>query len=108
MKQIISMCSIQKRSSQVQDCGPLGLLLAHLNLRLKCTIIVIMCYLSVVHLSITFHIFEFSSETVELKSVVDMKQLINSLKFVLSELIEKMATLTSYLLKHFLPLLSNH
>ena len=49
--------------------------LVHLSRRLKCTIVITRCPSSVRRLSLTFHIFDFSSETAERNSTkFDRKQ----------------------------------
>ena len=80
--------------------------LVHLSRRLKCTI-VIMCCLS----SLTFHIFDFSSNTVERNSTkLDVKQDLNVLYQVCvfrADRKNKMAALASDWLRHFQLLLWN-
>ena len=56
------------------------LLLVHLSQRLKCTIVITRCPSSVRRPSLTFHIFDFSSETAEQNlTKLDRKQDINTL-----------------------------
>ena len=85
------------------------MLLVHLSRRLKCTIVITHCPSSVVRLSVcpslTFHIFDFSSETAERNlTKLDSKQDLNILYKVCVFRVDrknKMAALASDLLKHF-------
>ena len=91
----------------------------HLSRRLKCTIVITCCPSSVVRPSVrlsvrpslTFHIFNFSSETTEQNSTkLDRKQDLNVLYQVCvfrANRINKMAALASDWLRHFLLLLWN-
>ena len=85
----------------------------HLSRRLKCTIVITHCpsvCLSVRHPSLTFHIFDFSSETAEWNSMkLDKKQDLNVLYQVCvfrANRKNKMAVLASDWLRHF-QILSN-
>ena len=80
----------------------------HLSRRLKCTIVITRCpssVLSSVRPSLTFHIFNFSCDTVEQNSTkLDRKQNLNVLYQVCAfqaELKNKMAPLASDWLRHF-------
>ena len=54
--------------------------LVHLSQRLKCTIVITRCWSSVIHPSLTYHIFNFSSETTKQNSTkLDRKQELNIL-----------------------------
>ena len=91
----------------------------NLSRRLKCTIVIMRCpssvrpsvRLSVVHPSLTFHIFDFSSETTEQNSTkLDRKQELNILYQVCVFRVDsknKMAALASDWLRHFQLLLWN-
>ena len=93
------------------------LFLVHLSRRLKCTIVITRCLSSVVcrpsvrHPSLTFHIFDFSSETAERNSTkLDRKQDLNILYQVCvfrDDRKNKMAALASDWLRHFRLLLWN-
>ena len=94
--------------------------LVHLSRRLKCTIVITRCpssvclsvCLSVRRPSLTFHIFDFSSETAEWNSTkLDRKQDLNVLYQVCvfrADRKNKMAALASDWLRHFRLLLWNH
>ena len=97
------------------------LFLVHLSRRLKCTIVIIRCPSSVVRPSVvrpsvrpslTFHIFDFSSETAERNSTkLNRKQDLNVLYQVCvfrTDRKNKMAALASDWLRHFRLLLWNH
>ena len=83
----------------------------HLSRRLKCTIVITRCPSSV-RPSLTFHIFDFSSETTEQNSTkLDRKQELNILYQVCvfrADRKNKMAALASDWLRHFRLLLWNH
>ena len=83
----------------------------HLSRRLKCTIVIMRCPSSV-RPSLTFHIFDFSSETAERNSTkLDRKQDLNILYQVCvfrADRKNKMAALASDWLTHFRLLLWNH
>ena len=85
--------------------------LVHLSRRLTCTIVITRCP-SVVRPSLTFHIFNFSSETAEQNSnKLDRKQDLNVLYQVFvfrADLKNKTAALTSDWLRQFRLLLWNH
>ena len=90
--------------------------LVHLSRRLKCTIVIMRCPSSVVRPSsvrpsLTFHIFDFSSETTEQNSTkLDRKQDLNLLYQVCvfrADRKNKMAALVSDWLRHFRLLLWN-
>ena len=94
--------------------------LVHMSRRLKCTIVITRCPSSVVHPSVrpssvrpslTFHIFDFSSETTEHNSTkLDRKQDLNVLYQVCvfrADRKNKMAALASDWLRHFRLLLWN-
>ena len=90
--------------------------LVHLSRRLKCTIVITRCPSSVVRPSVrrpslTFHIFDFSSETAERNSMkLDRKQDLNVLYKVCvfrADLKNNMAALASDWLRHFRLLLWN-
>ena len=89
--------------------------LVHLSRRLKCTIVITRCLSSVVRPSVcpslTFHIFDFSSETAERNSTkLDRKQDLNVLYQVCvfrTDRKNKMAALASDWLRHFRLLLWN-
>ena len=81
-------------------------LLVHLSRRLKCTIVIMCCPSSVCRpSSLTFHIFDFSSETAERNSTkLDRKQDLNVLFQVCvfwADRKNKMAALASDWLRHF-------
>ena len=84
--------------------------LVHLSRRLKCTIVITRCPSSV-RPSLTFHIFDFSSETAEQNSTkLDRKQELNILYQVCvfwADRKKKMAALASDWLRHFRLLLWN-
>ena len=84
--------------------------LVHLSRRLKCTIVITRCPSSV-RPSLTFHIFDFSSETAERNSTkLDRKQDLNVLYQVCvfrADRKNKMAALASDWLRHFRLLLWN-
>ena len=85
--------------------------LVHLSRRLKCTIVIMCCPSSVRPSSLTFHIFDFSSETAEqnLKKLyrkVDLNVLYQVCVF-LADRKNKMAALASDWLRHFRLLLWN-
>ena len=84
--------------------------LVHLSRRLKCTIVITRCPSSV-RLSLTFHIFNFSSDTTEQNSTkLDRKQNLNILYQVCVFQVDrknKMAALASDWLRHFRLLLWN-
>ena len=87
-------------------------ILVYLSRRLKCTIVITRCPSSVVRrLSLTFHIFDFSSETTEWNSTkLDRKQDLNVLYQVCvfrADRKNKMAALASDWLRHFRLLLWN-
>ena len=88
----------------------LFLFLVHLSRRLKCTIMITRCPSSV-RLSLTFHIFEFSSETTEQNSTkLDRKQELNILYQVCvfrADRKNKMTALACDWLRHFQLLLQN-
>ena len=103
-------CQGQRLRSQCSDY--LKWLLVHLNRRLKCTIVIMRCPSSVRRLSsLTFHIFDFSSETAERNSTkLDRKQDLNVLYQVCvfrADRKNKMAALGSDWLRHFRLLLWN-
>ena len=79
--------------------------LVHLSRRLKCTIVITHCPSSVRRPSLTFHIFDFSSETPERNSTkLDRKQDLNILYQVCvfrADRKNKMAALASDWLRHF-------
>ena len=80
--------------------------LVHLSRRLKCTIVIMRCPSSVVRRpSLTFHIFDFFSETAEWNSTkLDRKQDLNVLYQVCvfrADRKNKMAALASDWLRHF-------
>ena len=82
------------------------LVLVHLSQRLNCTIVITRCPSSVRRPSLTFHIFDFSSETAERNSTkLDRKQDLNVLYqvcFFFGPIGKnKMAALTSDGLRHF-------
>ena len=83
----------------------------HLSRRLKCTIVITRCPSSVVRPSLTFHIFDFSSENTEHNSTkLDRKQDLNVLYQVCvfrADQKNKMAALASHWLRHFRLLLWN-
>ena len=83
----------------------------HLSRRLKCTIVITHCPSSVVLPSLTFHIFDFSSETAERNSTkLVRKQDLNVLYQVCvfrADCKNKMAALASDWLRHFRLLLWN-
>ena len=86
--------------------------LVHLSRRLKCTIVIMRCPSSVRRpSSLTFHIFDFSSETAERNSTkLDRKQDLNALYQVCVFRVDrknKMAALASDWLRHFRLLLWN-
>ena len=85
--------------------------LVHLGRRLKCTIVIMGCPSSVRPSSLTFHIFDFSSETAEQNSTkLDRKQDLNVLYQVCvfrADRKNKMATLASDWPRHFRLLLWN-
>ena len=86
--------------------------LVHLSRRLKCTIVITRCPSSVVRRpSLTFHIFDFSSETTDRNSMkLDRKQDLNVLYQVCvfrADRKNKMAALASDWLRHFRLLLWN-
>ena len=85
--------------------------LVHLSWRLMCTIVITRCPSSVRHPSLTFHIFDFSSETTEQNSTkLDRKQGPNVLYQVCvyrADRKNKMAVLASDWLRHFWLLLWN-
>ena len=92
----------------------IALFLVHLSRRLKCTIVITRCPSSVrpsVRPSLTFHIFNFSSETAEQNSTkLDRKQDLNVLYQVCvfrADRKNKMAALASDWLRHFRLLLWN-
>ena len=84
--------------------------LVHLSRRLKCTIVITRCPSSV-RPSLTFHIFDFSSETTEQNSTkLERKQELNVLYQVCvfrANRNNKMAVLVSDWLRHFRLLLWN-
>ena len=79
--------------------------LVHLSRRLKCTIVIMRCPSSVRPSSLTFNIFDFSSETAERNSTkLDRKQHLNLLYQVCvfrADQKNKMAALASDWLRHF-------
>ena len=83
----------------------------HLSRRLKCTIVITHCPSSVVRPSLTFHIFNFSSEITEQNSTkLDRKQEDNILYQIFVFRVDrknKMAPLASDCLRHFQLLLWN-
>ena len=85
--------------------------LVHLNRRLKCTIVITRCPSSIRPSSLTFHIFDFFSETTERNSTkLHMKQDLNVLYQVCvfrAVRKNKMAALASDWLRHFRLLLWN-
>ena len=87
------------------------LFLVHLSRRLKCTIVITRCPSSICRPSLTFHIFDFSSETTEQNSTkLDRKQELNILYQVCvfrADRKNKMAALASDWLRHFRLLLWN-
>ena len=95
--------------------GPWASSLVHLSRRLKCTIVIMRCPSSVrrpsVRPSLTFHIFDFSSETTEQNSTkLDRKQDLNVLYQVCVFRVDrknKMAAHASDWLRHFRLLLWN-
>ena len=99
-----------KPSSQTIILSLLSLLLfmpflVHLSRRLKCTIVIMRCPSSVRPSSLTFNIFDFSSETAERDSTkLDRKQHLNLLYQVCvfrADRKNKMAALASDWLRHF-------
>ena len=88
----------------------LSVFLVHLSRRLKCTIVITRCPSSV-RPSLTFHIFDFSSETTEQNSTkLDRKQDLNVLYQVCvfrADWKNKMAAIASDWLRHFRLLLWN-
>ena len=99
-----------KPSSQTIILSLLSLLLfmpflVHLSRRLKCTIVIMRCPSSVRPSSLTFNIFDFSSETAERNSTkLDRKQHLNLLYQVCvfrADRKNKMAALASDWLRHF-------
>ena len=84
----------------------------HLSRRLKCTIVILRCQSSVVRPLLTFHIFDFSSETTEKNSTkLVRKQELNILYQISvfrADQKNKMAALASDWLRHFRLLLWNH
>ena len=89
----------------------MSVFLVHLSRRLKCTIVIMRCPSSVRPSSLTFHIFDFSSETAKLNSTkLDRKQDLNILYKVCvfgADQKNKMAALASDWLRHFRLLLWN-
>ena len=92
-------------------CDLWPIFLVHLSRRLKCTIVITHCPSSVIRPSLTFHIFDFSSETTEQNSTkLDKKQDLNSLYQVCvywADRKNKMAAMSSDWLRHFRLLLWN-
>ena len=117
--------------TQVSDSGPLGLLfdllpdivsddflkqtnkkayrklavlLVHLCQRLKCTIVITRCLLSVRPSVVTFHIFDFSETAEQNSTKLDRKQDLNILQvcvFRADQKKKKKAALASDCLRHF-------
>ena len=109
-----NMTILMTNPAHVLLCGNMPtLFLVHLSQRLKCTIVITRCpssvclsvCLSVRRPSLTFHIFDFSSETAEQNSTkLDSKQELNILYQVCvfrADRKNKMAALASDWLRHF-------